>query len=461
MLVATVLRSCLRSIAPDERSTDMAEETGRRRVHERWAHLRFSVIGQLLAAPPDKGELKAAIEALAARTWRHPTTGEPVRFGFSTIERWYYRALNERSDPVGVLRRKLRTNAGQQHAISAAVRRVVIAQYAAHKSWSIKLHHDNLVALAETRPDLKPVPSYPTLRRFMRANGLDKRRRLSPRRTEGAERAETRIVEREVRRYEAEYVNGLWHWDCHHGSRKVLTPRGEWVTPILFGVLAGADCGSRRLRCPMEGLEIAGWARPRRPSRPWAATHDPDRGRACRGQARQGARPGRGGRGGKNPLQLVDPAEMGGAFVGESLSPVRPGLVVIAGRAAGEVEDRHARRAAEAERITDRNHEVADARCMVRKSDIGKVRLPIDLNQGQIGLRVSANDLPRIGGAIVAFDLNCLGMINHMKVGHCISIRRNEEARSSTGNNFMAPEYSVVGHVPEAKLLEEIIEWKI
>src|SRR5271157_980543 len=67
----------------------MGEETRGRRVHERWAHLRFSVIGQLLAAPPDKGELKAAIEGLAARTWRHPTTGEPVRFGFSTIERWY------------------------------------------------------------------------------------------------------------------------------------------------------------------------------------------------------------------------------------------------------------------------------------------------------------------------------------------------------------------------------------
>jgi transposase InsO family protein len=40
-----------------------------------------------------------------------------------------------------------------------------------------------------------------------------------------------------VRGFEAEYVNGLWHWDCHHGSRTVLTPRGEWRTPILFGVL--------------------------------------------------------------------------------------------------------------------------------------------------------------------------------------------------------------------------------
>jgi hypothetical protein len=210
--------------------------------------MRFSVIGQLLAAPAEKGELKRTIEELASRTWRHPTTGEPVRFGFSTIERWYYRALRERSDPVGVLRRKIRADAGQQAAVSEAVRRAILAQYAAHKSWSVKLHHDNLVALAEARPDLQPVPSYPTLLRFMRANGLDKRRRLTPRRTDGAERAEARIVEREVRRYEAEYVNGLWHWDCHYGSRKVLTARGEWVTPILFGVLDDRS----RLACHLQ-----------------------------------------------------------------------------------------------------------------------------------------------------------------------------------------------------------------
>ena len=77
----------------------MTQQARGPRVHERWAHLRFSVIGQLLAAPPPKGELRAEIEALAARQWRHPTTGEPVRFGFSTIERWYYRALKERRDP--------------------------------------------------------------------------------------------------------------------------------------------------------------------------------------------------------------------------------------------------------------------------------------------------------------------------------------------------------------------------
>ena len=169
------------------------------RVHERWAHLRFAVIGQLLAAPPPKGELRAAIEALAAHQWRHPTTGDPVRFSFSTIERWLYRALKERSDPVGVLRRKLRTDAGQQPAVSEAVRQVVLAQYAAHKSWSVQLHHDNLVALAETRADLRPLPCYDTLRRFMKANGLDKRRRVTSRQTAGADRAEARLFDREIR----------------------------------------------------------------------------------------------------------------------------------------------------------------------------------------------------------------------------------------------------------------------
>jgi transposase InsO family protein len=226
----------------------MSLKPPRPRVHERWAHLRFSVIGQLLAAPPPKGELKAALQALAGRTWQHPTTGAPVRFGLSTIERWYYRAARERADPVGVLRRKVRVNAGHQHAVSDAVRQAVLAQYAAHKSWSVQLHYDNLVALAETRPGLRPLPSYPTLRRFMKANGLDKRRRLTPRRSDGAERAEARIAEREIRSYEAEYVNGLWHWDCHHGSRKVLTQRGEWVTPILFGVLDDRS----RLACHLQ-----------------------------------------------------------------------------------------------------------------------------------------------------------------------------------------------------------------
>ena len=218
------------------------------RVHEQWAQLRFSVIGQLLAAPPEKGALRSALDELSAREWRHPTTGAPVRFGASTIERWYYRALGERHDPVAVLRRKRRHDAGQQTALGAPLRQALLAQYAAHKSWSVKLHWDNLVALASSRPELQPVPSYATVLRFLRANGLDKRRPLTSRLTAGALLAEARLEPREVRSYEAEYVNALWHWDFHHGSRKVLTPRGEWRTPMLLGILDDRS----RLACHLQ-----------------------------------------------------------------------------------------------------------------------------------------------------------------------------------------------------------------
>jgi putative transposase len=61
------------------------------RVHERWARLRFSVIGQLLAAPPAKRTLRGELAKLAEREWRHPVSEEPVRFSISTIERWYRR----------------------------------------------------------------------------------------------------------------------------------------------------------------------------------------------------------------------------------------------------------------------------------------------------------------------------------------------------------------------------------
>ena len=72
-------------------------------VSGRWARLRFSIVGQLLMAPPPRGGLKPAIEALAGQEWQHPVSGERVRFGASTIERWYYAAQAADQDPVSAL----------------------------------------------------------------------------------------------------------------------------------------------------------------------------------------------------------------------------------------------------------------------------------------------------------------------------------------------------------------------
>src|SRR5262245_18122827 len=117
-----------------------------------------------------------------------------------------YAARRTPRDPVGVLRRKVRKDLGSQRSVSAAVRLALREQYAAHTSWSVHLHYLNLKAMTEMRPELGPVPCYSTVRRFFRAQGLRKVRRVSTRRTEGTERAEQRLLKFEVRSYEVEYV---------------------------------------------------------------------------------------------------------------------------------------------------------------------------------------------------------------------------------------------------------------
>ena len=80
----------------------MSENHSLPRSHVAWARFRFSVVGPLLAAPHQREELQARLKALAAQVWRHPITGEWGRFGLSAVERWYYVALNEKQDPVGL-----------------------------------------------------------------------------------------------------------------------------------------------------------------------------------------------------------------------------------------------------------------------------------------------------------------------------------------------------------------------
>lgn len=206
-------------------------------IHERWAHLRFSVVGALLAAPPSRGDLQHELEQLAKKSWLHPVTTEPTRFGLSTIERWYYQAKKTRTDPVGVLRRKIRKDSGRQAALSEPLKQRLRAQHAAHRSWSYQLHYDNLRALLAAEPQLGELPSYSTVRRYMKAVGLNRRRRLGGTPTDGTRQAELRLDEREVRSYENGFVNGLWHLDFHHGRKKVLTANGEWMTPLCLGIL--------------------------------------------------------------------------------------------------------------------------------------------------------------------------------------------------------------------------------
>jgi len=202
---------------------------------DRWARLRFAIIGPLLAAPPQRGKLHKVLLDLSKCSWKHPVDGTDVRFSYATVERWFYIA-RQAQDPVAALRRCRRGDAGRARRLSVILIQALEAQYRDHPGWTVQLHYDNLLAQSEADAALKPIPSYGTLRRYLKAQGLHRKQR--PRRdTAGAHQAARRLEQLEVRSYEAEYVHSLWHADFHHGSRQVLLPSGRWVTPLLLGII--------------------------------------------------------------------------------------------------------------------------------------------------------------------------------------------------------------------------------
>ena len=200
-----------------------------------WARFRFSVVGPLLSSPPARGELRAALQALAAKTWTHPVTGCDVQFAAATIERWYYTS-RQQDDPLQVLRRAVRKDCGKV-SLPAPLIRQLAEQYQDYPHWTYQLHFDNLAAAVKADPSLGPLRSYCTVRRYMQSHGMLRKPRARVQGRPGEIRAAQRREQREIRSYEAEYVGSLWHSDFHHGRLKVLTPGGRWERPIVLGIL--------------------------------------------------------------------------------------------------------------------------------------------------------------------------------------------------------------------------------
>ena len=206
---------------------------------DRWARLRFVIIGPLLAAPPEQGDLQTALALLSSKTWRHPTSGLDVSFGLSTLERWYYVA-RKADDPVAALKSSLRGGVKRFPSLSPSVIDILTLQYREHPGWTAQLHFDNLRAALQgsggAAATSSCVSSYQTVRRYLLAQGMF--RQTQPKRaTAGALAARERLERLEVRSFEVDHVNALWHLDFHHGSRKVLTRLGEWVTPMILCVI--------------------------------------------------------------------------------------------------------------------------------------------------------------------------------------------------------------------------------
>lgn len=206
--------------------------------HRAWALFRFTVIAPLFCDPPKSGELKERIERLAKTTWTHPVTKEPVTFAFSTIERWYYVALEQDVDPVAALTQSRRSDYGT-HQLCEPLATELRSQHRTHPCWSYQLHHDNLAAFA-AQQDLTRPPTYTTIRRYMQAHGLLRQKRLGSAqyRSEAVQVAEAYKATYEQRSFEKEHVGALWHLDFHQAKAfRVITPAGRWIRPFLLGIL--------------------------------------------------------------------------------------------------------------------------------------------------------------------------------------------------------------------------------
>ncbi|MBI5441832.1 MAG: hypothetical protein HY900_11555, partial [Deltaproteobacteria bacterium] len=202
---------------------------------EGWARFRFSVIGGLLASPPEPGQLQEELRELAGQTYQHPFRPEQLRIGFSTIERWYYHA-KAAADPIAALGRKARADSGRVWALSPELLAVLEEQYRSHPRWTVQLHYDNLAAVLAEQPALGTLPSYQTVRRRMVEKGWF--RRPEPAKpTEGQIRAARRRDSREVRSFEASRVHLLWHLDFHQARLKVLDEAGRWHTPVALAIV--------------------------------------------------------------------------------------------------------------------------------------------------------------------------------------------------------------------------------
>lgn len=75
----------------------MSKEKNKQR--QAWEHFRFAIVGPLLAAPPESGQLQTQLRHLAEKYWQHPLHNHrTITLSVSTLERWYY-AAKRSQDP--------------------------------------------------------------------------------------------------------------------------------------------------------------------------------------------------------------------------------------------------------------------------------------------------------------------------------------------------------------------------
>ena len=195
-----------------KKGNSMITPKQQKRTRRQVAEFRYSVLGHLLAQPLEAGELAQRLRDLAQRSWLEPGRDYPETFTVRTLERWYGKVKKKPADPISALLPARRSDAGNVKALSSEHQLWLRKNFRKYQKWSWALHWDNL---RET--ELKQVPSYATVVRWMRSQSL------FPEKTAGIRRKK-----REVRSFESSFPGELWHFDGHKGSRMVVDDAGQY-----------------------------------------------------------------------------------------------------------------------------------------------------------------------------------------------------------------------------------------
>jgi putative transposase len=165
---------------------------------------RLSILGPLISARLDHGEIRELLEEAAARSYTD-LDGRPRRFCWRTLEGWRHDYL---AGGLGALAPHTRADAGTCRAIAEPIARKLLDLRREQPRRSIR----TLIKALERAKDVPPgTLAQSTVRRLLRAHGLSKR--------------PTRLPERERRAFTAEHPGDLTMGDSMHGP-PVIGPDG-------------------------------------------------------------------------------------------------------------------------------------------------------------------------------------------------------------------------------------------
>ena len=191
------------------------------KARQQLALFRISVLGALVGARLEHGELVELCREAAARTWELPS-GAVIEVSARTIEGWFY---DYQRDGFAALHPRRRKDADKPRVITVELATLILRLKQEKPRRSVKRI---IRALERAKKVERGALSKSTVHRLLKVHGASRR----PVRGPGAER----------RSFIHEFAGDLWVGDALHVHRPVIDSAGRERKAILF---AQIDCATR------------------------------------------------------------------------------------------------------------------------------------------------------------------------------------------------------------------------